>query len=88
MWFRHYRIYYAICQEFITQGGDIVSTVVRENVKRICRESGRTISSVESNVGISKGYIYNMVNPTYNLMKSIADELGVDVCDLITERVE
>ena len=65
-----------------------MSTVVRENVKRICRESGRTISSVESNVGISKGYIYNMVNPTYNLMKSIADELGVDVCDLITERVE
>lgn len=59
--------------------------MIRENIKRICKEKGRTVSDLEDKVGMSRGYVYNMKNPTYNLLKGIADELGVDVCDLIAE---
>lgn len=57
--------------------------MIRDNIKRICKEKGRTVQSVEDKAGISPGYIYNMKNPTYDLLKRIADALEVDVCDLI-----
>ena len=59
--------------------------MIRDNIKRICKENGRTIYGLEKSIHISKGYIYNMENPTYNMLKKIADELDVDVCDLIGE---
>ena len=59
--------------------------MIRENIKRICKEKGLTITSVEKKAGISKGYIYNMVNPSYETLKSLADAMRVDVCDLIAE---
>lgn len=60
--------------------------MIRDNIKRICHEKNRTVSDLEHKVGMSKGYIYNMKNPTYNLLKGIADELKVDVCELISEQ--
>lgn len=59
--------------------------MIRDNIKRICKEKGRTVHDVEDKAGVSPGYVYNMKNPTYGLLKSIADELKVDVCDLIAE---
>ena len=60
-----------------------MNTTIRENIKRICKEKGRSVSSLEKKIGISRGYIYNMENPTYATMKLIADELDVNVCELI-----
>lgn len=59
--------------------------MIRDNIKRICREKGKTVSWLETEVNISRGYIYNMKNPTYNLLKKIAGKLEVDICDLIAE---
>lgn len=59
--------------------------MIRDNIKRICKEQGRTITDLENEIHISRGYIYNMVNPTYRTLKLIADALKVDVCDLIAE---
>lgn len=62
--------------------GDVL---IRSNIKRICKEQGRSVSSVEHSIGISKGYVYNMKNPTIGLLRKIADELNVDVCELLTD---
>lgn len=59
--------------------------LIRENIKRICKAKGLTVTSVEEKAGISRGYIYNMVNPSYATLKRIADAMKVDVCDLIAE---
>ena len=59
--------------------------MIRDNIKRICKSKGQTITSVEHDAGISRGYIYNMVNPSYATLKRIADAMEVDVCDLIAE---
>ena len=65
------------------KGGD---TLIRDNIKRICKSKGQTITSVEHDAGISRGYIYNMVNPSYATLKRIADAMDVDVCDLIADQ--
>lgn len=56
---------------------------IRENIKRICREQGRSVNSLEEATDISKGYIYNMKNPSIGLLRSVADELHVDVCEIL-----
>ena len=76
--------------EYITQSvnkfqrkrGD---AVVNENIKRICKEKGIPVSQLERNADISKGYVYHMVNPSVDMLKRIAQELDVDVCDLLKE---
>lgn len=60
--------------------------MIRDNIKRICKSKGQTITSVEQDAGISRGYIYNMVNPSYETLKRIADAMDVDVCDLIADQ--
>lgn len=57
--------------------------MIRDTVKALCKEQGRTIGGLEEAVGISKGYIHTMTNPSIKLVKRIADELGVDVCELL-----
>lgn len=60
--------------------------MIRENIKKICKEQGKTIDSLEKDANISRGYIYNMKNPSINLLQKIAETLGVDVCELLAER--
>lgn len=60
--------------------------MIRENIKQICKSKGLTITSVENGAGISRGYIYNMVNPSYETLKRIANAMEVDVCDLIADK--
>ena len=59
--------------------------MIRDNIKRICNEKGMTISYLEEKADISKGYIYNMKNPSINLLNRIAGVLNVEVCDLIAD---
>lgn len=59
--------------------------MIRENIKRICKEQGKTIDSLEKEANISRGYIYNMKNPSINLLQKIAETLGVDVCEILSE---
>lgn len=61
---------------------------MRDRIKALCKSQGRTIGSLEESVGISKGYIHTMTNPSIKLVKRIADELGVDVCELIEPNEE
>lgn len=62
-----------------------VVILIRDNIKRICREQGKTIDSLEKEAEISRGYIYNMKNPSINLLEKIAEKLNVDVCELISD---
>ena len=59
--------------------------MIRDNIKRICREKGQTVSDLEEKAKISRGYIYNMKNPTYGTLLRIAKTLEVDVCELVEE---
>ncbi len=59
--------------------------MIRDNIKRLCKEQGRTVGSLEEEAEISKGYIHTMTNPSIGLLNKIADKLGVDVCELINE---
>lgn len=43
------------------------------------------MSDLEEKAKISRGYIYNMKNPTYETLLRIAKVLDVDVCTLVNE---
>lgn len=59
--------------------------MVKDNIKRICKEQGRTISEIEQQAGISKGHIHHLRNPRLSMLKDIASALDVTVEDLIRE---
>lgn len=59
--------------------------MIRDNIKRICKQKGIPVSALEESASISRGYIYNMQNPTYATLKRIADKLNVDVCELVSD---
>lgn len=56
---------------------------IRSNIKKICKDQGRSVNSLEEATDISKGYIYNMKNPSIGLLQSIADELHVNICEIL-----
>lgn len=57
--------------------------MIRDNIKRICKEKGISVNALEKSIPISRGYIYNMRNPTIDTLERIAVKLNVDVCELI-----
>lgn len=59
--------------------------MIRDTIKDICKAKGISINRLEKEVGISKGYLHKMTNPSIDLLRKLADKLNVDVCDLISE---
>lgn len=72
--------------DVLIRSNNVDADSIRDNIKRICKEQGRSVNSVEEAKFISKGYIYNMKNPSLGLLQSIADELDVSVCELLSKR--
>lgn len=64
--------------------------MIYENVKRISKEKGRSIRSVEMKAGLGNGVIrgWKTSSPTFDSLKAVAIALEVPVEELIKEKVK
>lgn len=62
--------------------------MILDNVKRLCRERGTSITELEKAVGIGTGSIYKWgkSSPSVNAAKLVADFFGVTVDEMLTDR--
>lgn len=64
--------------------------MILDNVKRLCRKRGTSITELEKAIGIGTGSIYKWgkSSPNVNATKLVADYFGVTVDELLKEGCE
>lgn len=64
--------------------------MIYENIERLCREKGISISSLEKALGLGNATIHgwNKSSPRVKNVKAVADYFGTTVDDLIREEVD
>ena len=62
--------------------------MILDNVKRLCREHGTSITELERAVGIGMGSVYKWgkSSPSVNAVKLMADFFGVTVDEMLIDR--
>lgn len=61
--------------------------MIYDRICELCKEKGRSVSSVEKEAGLSNGTLrqWNGANPRVFNIQKVSEILGCDISDLISE---
>lgn len=63
--------------------------MIFDNIRRLCRERGISITKLEDDLGFARSYVckWNRNEPGIRKVQKVADYLGVRIEELLRERV-
>lgn len=63
--------------------------MIFDNIRRLCRERGISITKLEDDLGFARSYVckWNRNEPGIRKVQKVADYLGVSIEELLRERV-